>query len=352
MRCYNRQHRHYCGVDLHVKTRYVCILAPTGQVLVHRHMKSTPEALLETMAPYRDDLVVAAECMVTWYWLADLCAAPDITFVLGHALAMKAIHGGNAKNDTIDSQKIAALRRGGLLPQAYVYPAAMRATRDLLRRRLHFVRKRGELSGHIQNTRAQDSRPAFARRLAYPAKREGVSDHFPDPSGRKSIDVDLALLERYDDLITDLELTIVRAAKRPDGDAVHRLRSVPGIGQVLALTILSEIHDISRCDRVQACASSARLVKCAHPSAGKTLGSGGAKMGHVHLTWAFSAAAVLFRRHAPGGKKLLAEIEKKHGKGKACRAARCSRWRSVAPCSGEESGRARRLTRASRDRAR
>ena len=253
MRFYNRQHRHYCGIDLHVKTMYVCILDATGQVLVHRNMKSTPEALLETIAPYRDDLVVAAECMFTWYWVADLCAAHGITFVLGHALAMKAIHGGKAKNDKIDSQKIAALLRGGLLPQAYVYPAAMRSTRDLLRRRLHFVRKRGELLGHIQNTRAQYQLPEFGRRLAYPANRAGVREHFPDPSVRKSIDVDLALLEQYDSLITDLELTIVREAKRHDGDAFHRLRSVPGIGKVLALT-------------------------------------GGAKIGNVHLNWAFSEA--------------------------------------------------------------
>ncbi len=69
--------------------------------------------------------------MFTWYWVADLCAAEEITFVLGHALAMKAIHGGKAKNDKIDSQRIAALLRGGLRPQAYVYPAAMRSTRDL-----------------------------------------------------------------------------------------------------------------------------------------------------------------------------------------------------------------------------
>jgi integrase len=134
---------------------------------------------------------------------------------------MKAIHGGKAKNDKIDSQKIAALLRGGLLPQAYVYPAAMRSTRDLLRRRLHLVRKRGQLLAHIQNTRAQYQLPEFGRRLAYPANRTGVSEHFSDPSVRKSIDVDLALLERYDDLITDLELTIVREAKRHDGDAFH-----------------------------------------------------------------------------------------------------------------------------------
>ena len=317
MRFYNRQHRHYCGIDLHVKTMYMCMLDGTGQVLVHRNVPSTPEALLDVVAPYRDDLVVAAECMFTWYWLADVCAAEGIAFVLGHALAMKAIHGGKAKNDKLDSFKIASLLRGGLLPQAYVYPAAMRATRDLIRRRLHLVRKRGQLLAHIQNTRAQYNLPAFGRRLAYPANRDGVREHFADPSVRKSIDVDLTLVAQYDALITDLELTIVREAKRHDADAFHRLRSVPGIGKVLALTILYEIHDITRFDRVQEFASYARLVKGQKQSAGKTLGTSGAKMGNVHLKWAFSEAAVLFLRHTKDGKKLLAVIEKKHGKGKA-----------------------------------
>ncbi len=80
MRFYNRQHRHYCGFDLHVKTMYVCILDAAGQVLVHRNVKSSPEALLETIAPYRADLVVAAECMFTWYWLADPGAPGGVVF--------------------------------------------------------------------------------------------------------------------------------------------------------------------------------------------------------------------------------------------------------------------------------
>src|SRR6266849_2623914 len=130
MRFYNRQHRHYCGIDLHVKTMYVCILDAAGQVLVHRNWKSTPEAFLEIVAPYRDDLVVAAECMFTWYWLADLCAAEGIAFVLGHALAMKAIHGGKSKNDKIDSHKIASLLRGGCCrrPTCIPPPCDRRAT--------------------------------------------------------------------------------------------------------------------------------------------------------------------------------------------------------------------------------
>ena len=169
----------------------------------------------------------------------------------------------------------------------------------------------------MSNTRAQYDLPAFARRLAYSANRDGVSLHFADPSVRKSVEVDVALIDQYDALIVDLELTIVREAKRHDADAFHRLRSVPGIGKVLALTILYEIHDVTRFDHVQGAAPYAPLVKCVKTSGGKKLGTGGAKMGNVHLKWAFSEAAALFLCHATDGKKILAGIEKKHGKGKA-----------------------------------
>ena len=101
--------------------------------------------------------------MFTWYWLADLCSKEGIAFVLGHALYMKAIHGGKAKNDKIDAQKIAVLLRGGMMPQAYVYPAEMRATRDLLRRRCHLARKRAELLAHIHNTNSQYNLPEIGK---------------------------------------------------------------------------------------------------------------------------------------------------------------------------------------------
>jgi len=296
---------------------YLCILDAQGQVLVHKNLRATPEAFREAVAPYRDGLVVAVECVYLWYWLADLCAKEEIPFVLGHALYMKAIHGGKAKNDRIDALKIATLLRGGMLPQAYAYPAGMRATRDLLRRRLHLVRKRGQLLAHIQMTAQQYHLPPLGKRIAYPANREGVAERFEDRAVRRSIAVDLALLERYDELLRDLELDLVRQAKQHDAQAFQLLRSVPGIGKVLALTILYELHDIHRFDRVQEFASYARLVKCAAESAGKKKGTSGAKMGNVHLKWAFSEAAVLFVRHSAGGKKLLARLEKRHGKGKA-----------------------------------
>ncbi|HEY7506735.1 MAG TPA: IS110 family transposase, partial [Nitrososphaera sp.] len=102
----------------------------------------------------------------TWSWLADLCAQEGLPFVLGHALSMKAIHGGKATNAKLDSQKIAVVLRGGMLPQAYVSPAEMRATRDLLRRRLHLTRKRAELLAHVQHTNSQYHLPESGKKIA------------------------------------------------------------------------------------------------------------------------------------------------------------------------------------------
>jgi transposase len=166
----------------------VCILDQAGTKLVHKNLPTTPEAFLRGIAPYRDDLVMAVECIVTWYWLADLCQPEGIAFVLGHALYMKAIQGGKAKNDKVDADKLAVLVRGGMLPQASVYPAEMRATRDLLRRRCHLVRKRAELLAYLHHTKSQSNLPEIEKRLTHKANREGVEEHFPAPSVRKTIE--------------------------------------------------------------------------------------------------------------------------------------------------------------------
>ena len=120
MRFYTQQHKAYCGIDLHARSLYVCILSQDGEILLHRNMKTSPEPLLKAIAPYREDVGVAVECIFTWYGLADLCAQEQMPFVLGHALYMTAIHGGKATHDTIDAPKIAVLLRGGMLPQASV----------------------------------------------------------------------------------------------------------------------------------------------------------------------------------------------------------------------------------------
>ena len=199
----------------------------------------------------------------------------------------------------------------------YVSPAEMRATRDLLRRRCHLVRKRAELFAHIQNTTSQYNLPELGKKLAYKANREGVAEHFPEPRVRKTIEVDISLIDHYDKLLGEVELYLTRSAKAHDGPTFTRLQSVPGIGQILALVILSEIQDITRLPRVQDFVSYCRLVKCAKESNGKRLGTSGKKIGNVPLRGAFAEAATLFLRHNQLGKEHFAKLEHQHGKAKA-----------------------------------
>jgi transposase len=317
MKFYVKQHKYYCGVDLHARSMYVCIIDEKGTIVKQKNMNSGPDEFLGFIGPYREDIVVAAECMFAWYWLADLSRRENIPFVLGHALYMKAIHGGKAKNDRIDSHKIAALLRGGMMPMAYVYPSEMRATRDLLRRRNHLMRKRADLLAHIQNTNHQYNLPPFHKSICYKGNREGIAERFGDECVRKSIEVNLTLIDQYDQILRKLEYYIDKKAKVHDPEALFRLRSVPGIGHTLALIILYEIHDINRFPRVQDFVSYSRLVKPSKESAGKLYGHSGAKIGNAHLKWAFSEIAVLMLRESAEIKKYKAKLQRKHGKAKA-----------------------------------
>jgi hypothetical protein len=127
--------------------------------------------LLWAIVPYRDGIVITVECMFGWYGLADRCAEHHIPFVVGHALSRRVIHGGKAKIDRIDAAKLARLLRGSNFPLAYVYPKGMRATLDLLRRRMDLVHKRADLIAELQ--RRTEARQGRARRTGEQTARWG-----------------------------------------------------------------------------------------------------------------------------------------------------------------------------------
>jgi transposase len=305
MRVYTRSHRFYCGIDLHARSLHLCILDPHGTVVLDKNIAARPETLLRALAPFRDDLVLGAECMYAWYWVADLCTKEQIPFVLGHALYMKLIYGAKAKNDQIDAGKIARLLKGGNFPLAYVYPKGMRETRDLLRRRSYLVRKRSALFTHLQILNGQYNLPPFPKKLSFAANRAElqIADRFTVPSVQQSAAVDLAVIDVLDEQIGKLELYLSRAAKVDDVQTYHRLQTIPGVGKVLALVLLYEIHDIGRFAGEGQFLSYARLVRPGHESAGKVVGSGGQKIGNAHLRWAFGEAACLFLRASARAKQ-------------------------------------------------
>ena len=173
---------------------------------------------------------------------------------------MKAIHGGKTKSDKIDSEKIARLLRGGMLPQAYMYPKAMRATRDLLRRRMFLVRQRGQAIAHVTNTFTQYNISAPEKKLSYHVNRAGVAERFSDESVQLAVRSDLALAEHLDEQLRGVELYLTQHAKIDDPQAFARLQTVPGIGPILAMVILYEVHDVARFGSVQSAVGGCRTA--------------------------------------------------------------------------------------------
>jgi transposase len=317
MRFYNNTHHYYCGIDLHARSLYVCIIDREGNILLHKEISANPAKLETLLAPYLGNIVVGVECMHCWYWVSDFCEQLNVDFILGHALYMKAIHGGKAKNDRIDSYKIANLIRGGNFPLAYTYPKEMRATRDLLRRRMKIVRHGAHLKAHVVNTTSQYNLPPNRINLKNLSAREKLRSTFPDPVVQKNIDLDMAVLDAYAKELSKVEWFSEQQAKQHNPLHLKLLKSVHGIGSILALTIIYEIGEINRFETVQKFASYARLVKCKAESAGKNYGTQGNKIGNANLKWAFSEAAVLHLRGNDKAKKYLAKLQKRMSKAKA-----------------------------------
>ena len=317
MNFYNQQHKYYCGIDLHARKMYVCILDHKGKMRVHQNIDTDGELFFELIFPFLEDVVVGVECVFCWYWLADLCAAHKIDFVLGHALYMKAIHGGKTKNDKIDSYKIALLLKGGNFPIAYPYPAEWRATRDLLRRRMYLSRRCSELVAHINNTNTQYNLPAFKKKLSRKYNHDGVAERFEDPAVRKSVEVDMEVIVALNQTLKKLEWYIEKTARQHDYHTLYLLRSIPGVGLILALVILYEIHDVNRFPRVQDFSSYARLIKPVKESDGKWAGHSNKKIGNAHLKWAIKEAAILMLRDCSEAKSFVSKLERKYNKGKA-----------------------------------
>jgi transposase len=238
-------------------------------------------------------------------------------FVLGPALSRKALPGGKAKHDKIDAHQIAVVLRGAMGPQAYVSPAERRTPRALLRRRCPVGRKRAELWAHLQTTHSPDNLPELGTKLADKAHRAGGAEHVPAPRGRKTLEVDIALLAPDDHVLGAVARSLTRPATAHAGQTFSRLQSGPGIGQSLALLLLYAIQDSARFPRVPDFVSYGRVVQCAQESGGKRLGPSGEKLGTVPLRWAVAEAAVVFLYHTQPGTTYFAKCAPNHGKATA-----------------------------------
>lgn len=299
MKYYTTTTQFNCGIDLHARQMYVCVMDREGKKLVHTNIKDNNFAyFLKLVEPYRHDLTVCCECMFGWYWLADACQEAGLTFVLAHALYVRAIHGGKSKNDRIDSEKLAHLLRANLIPPSYVYPAEKRPARALLRQRIYYVWHRAQLLARINSLQLAHNRvpPRQTRRQNRAPWEEKLLAAESHPLRQIALKNDLAMIRHYDAQISALEEELNRLTKKIAAREYALLQTVPGIGEHLGMTIYYEIGDIHRFPTVKDFLSYGRLVKGTVASAGKIKGLRGAKLGNPYLRWAFGEAAVIAKR--------------------------------------------------------
>jgi transposase len=305
-----------CGIDLHARQMYVCVMDQAGKKVLHANIQGNDFGyFLERVEPYRHDMTVCCECTFNWYWLADACFDAKLPFVLGHALYMSHIHGGKNKNDRIDSEKIAHLLRANLIPPAYVYPSAQRPVRALLRQRMSYVWERAALKTNLSMEQTAEG--------LVPAKKQGhnrdvweerILAQYTNPMHQFSASCHMDMIRAYDVQIEKLEAEITRQAKKLRRRDFTVLKSVEGIGPVLAMTILFELDTVKRFPTVKDFLSYSRLVKGSVASAGKLKGLTGGKMGNAYLRWAFGQAAIIAKRNHPLLKPYAELLANKHGK--------------------------------------
>lgn len=310
--------RFYCGVDLHSRSMYICVFDCLMKViLLHKNIGNDPEYFLKLISTWANDITVVVESTFNWYWLYDYCESEGIRFALAHSLYLKAVNGAKTKNDRVDCEKIARIAAGGTLPVAFAYPREHRSIRDFIRRRNHFVQMRAELLGHIQCLNMQENNPPLGHATKNISLRPTIPGHFMDQGVRMSVEANLEAIQHYDAIIAKMEKEIRKIAYDKKQKEMSLLTTVPGIGDITALIIAYEIHDINRFAGRQEFCSYARLIGCEHESGGKKRRSPGAKIGNPHLKWAFSEAAIHSKLNNDRIRKYADKLETRHKKGVA-----------------------------------
>lgn len=291
--------RLYSGFDLHSNNCHLGIIDESGKRIFKKKLDNEPKLILQALQPYRQDLAgIVVESTYNWYWLVDLLIAEEYRVHLANPAAIQVYKGIKHVDDTHDAFWLAEMLRLNILPEGYIYPKETRPIRDLLRKRGHLVRLRTSLIISLQNI---VTRNCGVRLKANEIKR--FRDDCISPLLADSEDLALAgaVSKESIDFLTRQIRQIERGVEsRIDVEGPYRyLLTIPGIGKILALTIMLETGCIERFAKVGNYASYCRKVSSRWSSNGKTKGRGNEKNGNKYLAWAFSEAAELARRFDP-----------------------------------------------------
>lgn len=289
----------YTGMDLHSSNTYTGIMDGSGKRVFKRKLPNEGQKIVEALEPYRSDIVgIVVESTYNWYWLVDLLMAEGYKVHLANPAAVQHYQGLKYADDQHDAFWLAEMLRLGILPEGYIYPREDRPIRDLLRKRGHLVRLRTSLIISLQNIISRNNGFKLKVNHVKALKTDHVA---PLLQGNE----DLALAGRVSKESIDFFTRQIKAIEAVVEDKVELreayqgLLSIPGVGRILALTIMLETGPISRFAKVGNFVSYCRKVSSTWISNGKAKGKGNKKSGNKYLAWAFSEAAEIARRYHP-----------------------------------------------------
>jgi transposase len=288
----------YAGIDLHSSNNYIGIIDEEDQRLYQKRLPNRLEHILEALEPFKESLEgVVVESTYNWYWMVDGLQEEGYKVHLANPSAIKQYEGLKHTDDKWDSFWLAHMKRLNILKEGYIYPKEERPVRDALRRRLLFVRHR---TAHILSLQS-----AITRNLSYKMSSQDIKQLDQSDADQLYEEPFLILVARnhisairfLGERIKEIEKAVKSHIKlKPE---FKYLLTMPGIGDILGLTIMLEVGDISRFPKVSNYSSYCRCVKSERLSNKKKKGEGNRKNGNKYLAWAYVEAANFAIRSYP-----------------------------------------------------
>jgi transposase len=303
----------YCGIDLHGNNNVISIIDEKDGVMFEKRMANELPMVRQALKPYQDELVgIVVESTYNWYWLVDGLMDDGYKVHLANPAAIQQYDGLKFSDDKSDARWLAHMLRLGILPEGYIYPKANRPVRDLLRKRSQLVRYRVSNLLSVSNLIARNQGLSVKGDRLLQLKEEDISALMEEDNLALAANANLAVLHCVNEQIKVIEKVVKDKAKlRPE---FRMLKTVPGIGDILALNIALETGDIGRFPTVGDFSSYCRTVRSERISNGKKKGKGNAKSGNKYLAWAFIEAANFAIRYNPSARKFY---QRKSAKRKA-----------------------------------
>lgn len=292
----------YIGIDLHSNNSVVVVADAEDRVVYQKRLPNHLNEILGALAPHREETVgVVVESTYNWYWLVDGMMNAGYKVHLANPSAIKQYEGLKYSGDFADAAHLAHLLRLGLLAEGYIFPRELRAMRDLGRKRMQLVRCRSTQILSIENIVVRETGGRMSNHHVKALTAEGVAGLGLLPDVTLALESNRAISEVLSERIGILEDRLESQVKLEPGYLL--LKTVPGIGQVLATIIMLEAGPMTRFADVGNFSSYCRCVESLRESNGRKKGEGNVRNGNKYLAWAFMEAANFATRYCPEARR-------------------------------------------------